>query len=83
MLSVNPATGEKLTRYDELSDAELEQRRRRAERAFDRHRRTPLHDRAARLTRAAELLESEAERLGALMPLEMGKLNVTTVYRKH
>ncbi|MBX6364378.1 MAG: NAD-dependent succinate-semialdehyde dehydrogenase [Gemmatimonadetes bacterium] len=71
--SVNPATGEELARYDELSDEELERRLARAEAAYRRYRRTPLRERAAKLSAAAEILEREAEALGALMTREMGK----------
>ncbi|HET9984229.1 MAG TPA: NAD-dependent succinate-semialdehyde dehydrogenase [Longimicrobiales bacterium] len=73
MKSVNPATGEELERFEELSDDELEGRLARAEAAFQRYRRTPLRERAAKLSRAADILEREAERLGALMTREMGK----------
>ncbi len=73
MRSVNPASGEELERFEELSEPAIEERLARAEAAFQRHRRTPLAQRARRLARAAELLEAEAEPLGAIMTREMGK----------
>jgi succinate-semialdehyde dehydrogenase/glutarate-semialdehyde dehydrogenase len=72
--SVNPATGETLRTFPELSDAELEARVSAASEAFPRWRRTPVRDRARVVTRAAEILDAEKESFGALMTLEMGKL---------
>ncbi|HEX6533050.1 MAG TPA: NAD-dependent succinate-semialdehyde dehydrogenase [Gemmatimonadaceae bacterium] len=71
--SINPATGDVLGTYEELTDAELEERLARAAAAFARHRRTSFDDRARRMLRAADLLEREKEALGRLMTLEMGK----------
>ncbi len=71
--SVNPATGEVLQRYEEHGPPELEARLARAGRAFASYRRTAPEERAGWLARAAELLEAEAERLGRLATLEMGK----------
>ncbi|HUH13691.1 MAG TPA: aldehyde dehydrogenase family protein, partial [Longimicrobiales bacterium] len=73
MRSVNPATGEVLEEYPELSDEQLEQRLARAEAAFQRHRKSALEARAAGLVAAAELLESEKRRWAELMTREMGK----------
>jgi succinate-semialdehyde dehydrogenase / glutarate-semialdehyde dehydrogenase len=73
MTSVNPATGEVLARFDELSDAELEARLARAASAFRSWRRTGFGERAALLRRAADVLESRKERWGAIMTAEMGK----------
>jgi succinate-semialdehyde dehydrogenase/glutarate-semialdehyde dehydrogenase len=73
MQSVNPATGEVLERFEELSPEEIERRLARAEAACARHRRTSLRERAAKLARAADILEREADALGAIMTREMGK----------
>jgi succinate-semialdehyde dehydrogenase/glutarate-semialdehyde dehydrogenase len=73
MTSVNPATGEVLGRYEELSDAELEARLARAAQTFRSWRRRPFADRAALLVRAAEVLEQKKEHWGRIMTLEMGK----------
>jgi succinate-semialdehyde dehydrogenase/glutarate-semialdehyde dehydrogenase len=73
MTSVNPANGEVLGKYEELSDAELEARLARAAQTFRVWRRRPFADRAALLVRAAEVLEQRKERWGRLMTLEMGK----------
>jgi succinate-semialdehyde dehydrogenase/glutarate-semialdehyde dehydrogenase len=73
MSSVNPATGEVLARFDELTDAELEARLARAAATFDAWRRRPIAERAALMTRAGEVLERGKERWGRTMTLEMGK----------
>ncbi|HEX2168234.1 MAG TPA: aldehyde dehydrogenase family protein, partial [Longimicrobiales bacterium] len=73
MISRNPATGEELGRYPDLSDSQLEERLSLAASAFEMHRRTPLAERAARMRAAAEILENEKQQLGRTMTLEMGK----------
>ena len=71
--SINPATGETLRVFEELTEAKLEEKLERAERAFHLNRRTPFADRARWLTAAAEILESERDRIGRIMTTEMGK----------
>ena len=71
--SVNPATGETLRVFDELSEAQLEEKLERAERAFRLHRRTRFGERARWLTAAAGILETEQDRIGRIMTREMGK----------
>jgi succinate-semialdehyde dehydrogenase/glutarate-semialdehyde dehydrogenase len=71
--TTNPATGETLRTFTALSPDDIEERLERARAAFERHRRTPVAERAAAMRRAADLLESEKRRWGELMTLEMGK----------
>ncbi|HEY9517319.1 MAG TPA: NAD-dependent succinate-semialdehyde dehydrogenase [Gemmatimonadaceae bacterium] len=71
--SVNPATGQILATYPELSASELEDRIERASTAFARHARSAFADRESRMLRAADILEKEQGELGRLMALEMGK----------
>jgi succinate-semialdehyde dehydrogenase/glutarate-semialdehyde dehydrogenase len=71
--SVNPATGETLRVFDELTEAQLEQKLDRAGRAFPSYRRTRFADRARWLAAAAGILESERDRIGRIMTIEMGK----------
>jgi len=71
--SINPATGETLRVFDELTDAQLEEKLAASQRAYGEHRRTSFADRARRLTAAADILESEKDRIGRIMTLEMGK----------
>ncbi len=71
--SVNPATGETLRSFDPMTEAEIERRLEKASRTFREYRRMPVAERAARMLRAAEILEREKDRFGKLMTAEMGK----------
>lgn len=71
--SVNPATGQIVRAFTPLSEAELEARIQRSADTYASYRRTPVAERARLLLKAAEILESEKERFGGLMVLEMGK----------
>ena len=73
MVSRNPATGEQIDSYDELTAEQLRERLARAERAFAVHRRTSFEQRSRRMRAAGDILEEEKERFGRLMTLEMGK----------
>ena len=71
--TINPATGETLQTFEALSDSQLEERLVLADEAFRRHRRSTFAERAEKMMRAAEILETEKERFGRLMTTEMGK----------
>jgi succinate-semialdehyde dehydrogenase/glutarate-semialdehyde dehydrogenase len=71
--SINPATGETIRTFEPLSDAQIEAKLARADQVFRTYRRTSFSDRARWLAAAAEILESERDRLGRIMTLEMGK----------
>ena len=71
--STNPATGELLAEFDQLGEAQVEERIGRSADAFARHRRTSLEERSRKLRRAAEILERRSDELGRTMTLEMGK----------
>src|SRR5256714_10526660 len=71
--SINPATGEVLLTFDPLNQIQLEEKLARASDAFREHRRTSFADRAAKMLRAAEILESEKKSFARTMTLEMGK----------
>jgi succinate-semialdehyde dehydrogenase/glutarate-semialdehyde dehydrogenase len=71
--SINPANGETLRTFEELTDAQLEEKLAGAERAYRTYRRTSFADRARWLAAAADILESEKDRIGRIMTLEMGK----------
>ncbi len=71
--SVNPATGETVASFDALSEVELEDRLMRSAEAYRRYRRTGFGERAGWMARAADILESERDRFGRIMTLEMGK----------
>ncbi len=71
--SVNPATGETLRTFQPLTDAQIEEKLALAEAGYREYRHTPFADRARWLGAAAAILESERDRLGRTMTLEMGK----------
>ena len=71
--TINPATGETVKTFDELTSAEMEAKLALAARTFQTHRHTSFADRTQKMTRAAEILESDKLRLGRLMTIEMGK----------
>ena len=73
MHSVNPATGETFASYDTLSPEQIEERLSRAVATFDSYRLSSFEQRAAWMTRAAEVLEARAQELGELATREMGK----------
>jgi succinate-semialdehyde dehydrogenase / glutarate-semialdehyde dehydrogenase len=71
--SVNPTTGEVVKTFEPLTAAQIEGKLQRAASAFRAHRRTSFSDRAAKMLRAADLLEKEKDDCAHLMTLEMGK----------
>jgi succinate-semialdehyde dehydrogenase / glutarate-semialdehyde dehydrogenase len=71
--TVNPATGEVLRTYEELTDAEVDGKIGRAAATFATYRNMPFGQRAVMMNRAAEILEKEKEDFARLMTLEMGK----------
>jgi succinate-semialdehyde dehydrogenase / glutarate-semialdehyde dehydrogenase len=73
-VSVNPATGAVIERFDNDAPAAVERRLAAAADAFQAWRRRPLSERATVLGRAAGLMERERDRLGAIATREMGKL---------
>ena len=71
--SINPATGETLRMFGALTESEIDNRITLSDYAYRSYRLTSHSDRARWLTAAAEILESERDRLGRIMTLEMGK----------
>jgi succinate-semialdehyde dehydrogenase/glutarate-semialdehyde dehydrogenase len=71
--SINPATGETLKKFEALSDSQLEEKLQLAVSAFSEFRKTTFPERAARMIKAAEILESDKEKFGRVMTTEMGK----------
>jgi succinate-semialdehyde dehydrogenase/glutarate-semialdehyde dehydrogenase len=71
--TINPATGETVATFTALTDAEITEKLDRADRAFLDYRRTLMVQRSRWLNNAADILERDAERLGAIITLEMGK----------
>jgi succinate-semialdehyde dehydrogenase/glutarate-semialdehyde dehydrogenase len=71
--SINPATGEVLQTFNSLNQPQIEEKLSRAAETFRDYRRTTFSDRAEKMLRAAEILETEKQSLARTMTLEMGK----------
>jgi succinate-semialdehyde dehydrogenase/glutarate-semialdehyde dehydrogenase len=71
--TINPATGEVLLTLDELRDDEIYARVARADSAFRVNRARSFHDRAARISKASEILLARSKDLGRIATIEMGK----------
>jgi succinate-semialdehyde dehydrogenase / glutarate-semialdehyde dehydrogenase len=71
--SVNPATGQTIKTFQEMSTNEIELKLAAAQAGFERNRALDVATRAQFLRRAAELLDSEKLELAKLATLEMGK----------
>jgi succinate-semialdehyde dehydrogenase/glutarate-semialdehyde dehydrogenase len=77
--SVNPATGEEIATYSELTPDQIEAKVAKAAAAYRRWRTTPLDERTALLSRIADRFEAERERLARMASLEMGKTFATAL----
>jgi succinate-semialdehyde dehydrogenase/glutarate-semialdehyde dehydrogenase len=73
VVTVNPATGERLTEYPAFSDAEVDAALDRAAAAQTGWAERTYAERAAVLRRTAEVLRTEADDLALLVTREMGK----------
>jgi len=71
--SVNPATGETIRTFDALNDAAIEAALARSASALRVNRVRGFDERAKRLRKAAEILETRQTELGRLITTEMGK----------
>ncbi len=73
MASVNPATGETVKTFDEMSEADVERCLAAAAAAHASYRLTSFEARAGWMRRAAGLLDDEQDQIAAMMTTEMGK----------
>ncbi|MBX5476818.1 MAG: NAD-dependent succinate-semialdehyde dehydrogenase [Clostridia bacterium] len=73
ILSINPATGERLASFEETPDAEVERALEQAREAFRRWRQVPFAERAAHMRAAAAYLRQHKADLARLITSEMGK----------
>jgi succinate-semialdehyde dehydrogenase/glutarate-semialdehyde dehydrogenase len=71
--TINPATGEVLRKFEALQDDEIYARVARADLAFRVNRARSFHDRAARMSKASEILLARRKDLGRTATIEMGK----------
>jgi succinate-semialdehyde dehydrogenase/glutarate-semialdehyde dehydrogenase len=70
---INPATGEEGTIHPTVTDSDVQDVLARSERGYQSWRTTRIDDRAATLTRVAELYTERAGDLATLITTEMGK----------
>jgi succinate-semialdehyde dehydrogenase / glutarate-semialdehyde dehydrogenase len=71
--TINPATGETLKTFDELSDADVERCLAAAAAAHAEYRLTSFEERASWMRQAADILDAERDAIAAMMTTEMGK----------
>ncbi len=71
--TINPATGETVKTYDEMSEADVERCLAAAAAASDSYRLTGFAERAGWMRRAAAILDEEQDQIAAMMTTEMGK----------
>jgi succinate-semialdehyde dehydrogenase/glutarate-semialdehyde dehydrogenase len=71
--TTNPATGKVEQTFDEITDAEVERILALAASTFRTYRTTTFAARGAWMIRAAEILETEVDRIATTMTTEMGK----------
>jgi succinate-semialdehyde dehydrogenase/glutarate-semialdehyde dehydrogenase len=69
----NPATGQTVAEFPEISEAELADVLERSSREYRSYRSLPLAERTAMLGRVAQLHRDRIDELSALLTLEMGK----------
>jgi succinate-semialdehyde dehydrogenase/glutarate-semialdehyde dehydrogenase len=71
--TVNPATGETVKTFEEMSEADVERCLADAAAAHASYRRTGFDARAGWMRRAAGILDEERDQIAAMMTTEMGK----------
>ena len=71
--SINPSDGKTIKKFDELSDAQLEQAIATADTCFAQWRNKSYAARAAIVNKAAELMAANIDKFAKLATLEMGK----------
>jgi hypothetical protein len=71
--TINPATGETVKTYDEMSEADVERRLTAAATAYEGYRLTSFAERAEWMREAATILDAEQDQIAAMMTTEMGK----------
>lgn len=71
--SINPANGQEIATYPELSSPEIEHKLTTAEKAFAHWRTTDLSERTALLSRIADVFDRRKDELARMATVEMGK----------
>jgi succinate-semialdehyde dehydrogenase / glutarate-semialdehyde dehydrogenase len=78
--TINPFSGETLQLFEPLTPEQLDDKLELSAAAFSRYRRTTFSNRAQSMSRAADILEREKERLARLITVEMGKPLISSVH---
>ncbi|MCR4337974.1 MAG: NAD-dependent succinate-semialdehyde dehydrogenase [Candidatus Omnitrophica bacterium] len=73
MITINPATGQKMKTYEEMSYSQVEDILRQVNQVFESWRKTSFAERSAKMLKAAQILRDEKEEYAQLMTAEMGK----------
>ncbi|MEU9845200.1 aldehyde dehydrogenase family protein, partial [Actinomadura sp. NPDC048032] len=81
--TTNPATGEVEKTFDALTDEEVDRRVARAADTFASYRTVPVERRAEWMNAAADVLDREADQIGAMLTTEMGKTHKAAVAEAH
>ena len=71
--TINPATGQTLKTYDEMSEADVDRCLAAAAAAHESYRLTSFAERAGWMHSAADILDKEQDQIAAMMTTEMGK----------
>jgi succinate-semialdehyde dehydrogenase/glutarate-semialdehyde dehydrogenase len=71
--TINPATGQTVKTYDEMSEEDVERCLAAAATAYESYRLTSLAERAGWMRGAAGILDAEQDQIAAMMTTEMGK----------
>jgi succinate-semialdehyde dehydrogenase/glutarate-semialdehyde dehydrogenase len=71
--SINPATGEIIKTFAPMTDAEVDDKLKQAQKAFEQYRNIPVVQRSKWLNEVALILECNHTRFGQIVTLEMGK----------
>ena len=71
--TINPATGQTVKTFDEMSEADVERCLATAAHAYDSYRLTSFAERAGWMRSAAGILDDEQDQIAAMMTTEMGK----------
>jgi succinate-semialdehyde dehydrogenase/glutarate-semialdehyde dehydrogenase len=71
--TINPATGQTVKTFDEMSEADVERCLAAATATYASYRLTSFEDRSGWMRRAADILDDERDQIAAMMTTEMGK----------
>ena len=74
LVSINPATGEKIKEYKEMTPKEVSEILQKSHEEFKKWRKVPFSERKKLMLKAAKLLRENKDEYAKMLTLEMGKL---------